>query len=344
MGASPFLSGNFSNPGPVVKFNIETLLQNHTTRPGGCMTFLKISRAALCGLVLTLSLALPGWARPASPVQDEAKVLSEATQTKIRQIDEEIYRATGKDLLVVTESALSSGTTQAEAEKIFSRERLNGVLILLVPSQKHLGIVPGRASEVLFPRSHLSDIRQRMLEPLRKGDYDNAVLEGAEDVRATFSGAASSRSSSVSTYHRSSYPAPMAQREHSWGLLSILFWVGGIFLVLMVLRAVFSAMSGSSAPYGGSYGAPMAMGGGGGSFLGNMAAGIGGAFLGNALYNSLFGHNQGSYYDYPAGGGYDSGVSSPTWTGDDGGIAGAGDYSDFGGGSDFGGSSGGDWT
>jgi len=288
----------------------------------------------LVSLVLLTATAVPAMARPSSAVQDNARVLSSDTVAQIQKIDDEIYRNTGKDLLVVTESSLS-GSPSDQAREIFQREKLNGMLIFVVPPQKKLGLVPGRSTAEIFPSSRLGEIRQAMLPDFRRNDFDAGVLTGARQIQSTFQGSALAKAP----------PGPLQRRQTSSGWGSWIYWGLGLGLAFLALRWIGGMMSSRPSNYGvpsGGYQNPGApMGGGGGGFLGNLAAGVGGALLGNTIYDAFTGrHNQ----SYPTSSSSDT---HSGWQSSDNGAIGGGDYSDFGGSDssagDWGGDGGGDW-
>ena len=326
----------------------------------------------LLGAALLAGSSFPALARPSSAVQDGANVLSKDTITKVQEMDDEIFRATGKDLLVVTKSTLD-GSPQSEADNIFRRENLNGMLIFMVPDKRELGLIPGQKTQMIFPKSRLSEIRESMKPSLRVKNYDKAIIDGAGGIRTTFFASAPAARQSVSARPANNVPvnnyrpAPQPQPADSGiGIVAIIFMLGafivGVMIIAAIVRAITGRGGGGSSPggewnssYGGQpQGYGVAPGGGGGpGLLGTLAAGIGGAVVGNAVYDA-FTHRNEPQVQNPSwgGGGYEQGgppaPSEPAWTGNDAGVAGSGDSSSWGdsgsaggGGGDSGG--GGDW-
>ncbi len=296
-------------------------------------------RKILLLLLLVSSVAL---ARPFVPVQDNADLLQPDTIARLEKINDELMRATGKNLLVVTQNGVT-GTPREKARDIFRAEGLNGVLLLILPDKKQLGVVPGKSTERLFPPERLGEIRESMLGHIRDGNFDSAVLQGAEATRTTLVAA-----------ERPTEAAPAERRSSGgWGLLG---WLPLLFLGLVAYTAFRwftrkpfygpqnqSGHSGNPAfPTGQqpAYGHPMGGGGfGGGGLFGSLAAGVGGALLGNAVYDAVTGRHAATP---PAA------ADSPSWTDSDAGALGGGDFGGWGGdaggmgGGDFGGS-GSDW-
>lgn len=282
-------------------------------------------KSLFSAFLLTAATVLPAAGRPGAAVQDQANILSPATVAQIERLDDEINRATGQDLLVVTEPTLS-GTLQEEANAIFRREGLKGMLILVVPDSKKLGLVPGRSAQTLFPSARLQQIRQSMLPDFRRGDYNAGIVSGATQVRDTFVQAPAG--------------ALAPTREEGSSSWSSWLWIGlallaGFFLIRwiasMFLGNPRGNYPGSSTGYPGGY--PGGYQGGG--FWSGLAGGIGGALLGNTLYDTFT-----NRHGHDAGGFTDSG-GPPTDAG-----AGVGDFSDWGdssaGAGDFG-DGGSDW-
>lgn len=292
-------------------------------------------RKILLLLLLVSSIAL---ARPFVPVQDNADLLQPDTIARLEKINDELMRDTGKNLLVVTQNGVT-GTPREKARDIFRAEGLNGVLLLILPDKKQLGVVPGQSTERLFPQDRLGQIRESMLTHIRKGNFDSAVLQGAEATRSTLLAA-----------ERPSTPtaaAPSTGRKSS-GLLGWLPLLFLGFLAFTVFRWFTrkryygpqnqAGYGNPGYPYGQqpAYGNPMGGGGfGGGGLFGSLAAGVGGALLGNAVYDAVTGGRS-----TPAAHA-DPAPDSPSWTDSDAGGMGGGDFGGWG--SDSGGMGGGDF-
>ena len=119
--------------------------------------------------------------------------------------------------------------------------------------------------------------------------------------------------------------------------MSIVVFAGIAFVVFLVVRGLFRAMTGGA---GGGYGAGAPGIGGGGGFMSTFISGMLGAAVGNAVYDSFFrGHSDShSGWDNSASAGepnHSSG-SQDDWSVNDGGSFGDSSPSDSGGG-DFGG-------
>jgi uncharacterized protein len=298
-----------------------------------------------------LLLLLPAVAREA--IIDEAKILDSRSMEQVQRLADDIQSNFGKDVVVVTVDRVE-GTPQQHAEKLFSQQNVNGVLIYVAPNQKQLGILPGRNTAQLFPRTVTGPIRESMLSRFRQNDYGGGIVEGVQRVRGVLANAPTKGAGAAAA-------PPVAERRSGGGggfflgllgLMPLLFLGLGAFLLFRMFRGArrlrqaypsdqhYPAGYGHGHGYGQGYGRhpyPVGAGGpmgGGGGFLSGMLGGLGGAMLGNAMYDHFRGGD--------AGGGMAAGSSDPGWGTSDAGSAGAGDFSDFGGGGgDFGG--GGEW-
>lgn len=308
-----------------------------------------MKRAWALVLLTWLLLLLPAFAREA--IIDEAKILDSRSMEQVQRLSDDIQSNFGKDVVVVTVDRVD-GTPQQHAEKLFAQQKVNGVLIYVAPNQKQLGILPGRNTAQLFPRTVTGPIRESMLSRFRQNDYSGGIVEGVQRVRSVFADAPSKGEGAGAV-------APAAERRGGGGggfflgllgLMPLLFLGLGAFLLFRMFRGARRLRQAYPADQhypGGSYGHGQGYGhgygrhpypvgaggpmGSGGGFLSGMLGGLGGAMLGNAMYDRFRGG------DAPAG------SSDPGWGASDAGSAGGGDFSDFGGGGgDFGGG-GGEW-
>lgn len=302
-------------------------------------------------LLLALLLPLGAWAAPAV-VLDEADILSAETEDRLRTIAEDIRAASGKDLLVVTVPRVV-GSPQEHADRLFRDHDLDGVLLYVAPQERQLGIVPGRQTQELFPRTKTGPIREEMLALFAEGDYDEGVLVGAREVRSVFGRAGSTAVLPGPGDAEGPAAAPAEPRSGGglgWAFLLIPLVLGGLVFLLVIGFVVGLArrMSGRRHSYAGRPGDPVpgagpytrhmgggpvygpgyggGFGSGGGGFWPSLFGGLGGAMAGHALYDWMT-------PDAPEAGAAPSDVG---WQGSDLGSAGGGDF----GGWDSGG---GDW-
>ncbi|MDQ2865865.1 MAG: TPM domain-containing protein [Candidatus Eremiobacteraeota bacterium] len=319
--------------------------------------------------------ALPAHAAT-SFVQDGAALFSPGTTSALESKIGAFNAQTGKQIVVVTVADLGGDTLQSAAQKVFSQQAINGVLIFIAKSDRKDIIVAGRATSAFFPAETTRSIRESMESQFRLGDYDGGITTAVNGTLDVFR-AHMSNAPNAAQPRGYAYPATTGRnyvQNQSGGHLSMIWWLIIIAVGFLVLRSIMRAMSGPrymggpgpggvpmSGPgmggpgYGGGYG----YGGGGGGFWSGLLGGLGGAWLGNEMFR---GNSGGSIVDPNAGGNVVAGDQGGGWGGGDSagwgsdggqadmGNSSAGDFSgggfgggDAGGGFGGGGDSGGGW-
>ncbi|MDP9025294.1 MAG: TPM domain-containing protein, partial [Candidatus Eremiobacteraeota bacterium] len=232
-------------------------------------------------------------------VQDGAALFSPDTVTQLNTKIGAFNAQTGKAIVVVTVPSLGTDTLQSGAQKIFSEQNINGVLIFISKSDRKDIIVPGRATSAFFPAETTQSIRQSMESQFKLGDFDGgitAAVNGTLDVfRAHMNG-----SNNVPS-RGNAYPIATHRTyvQHRSGGLSMFWWIIIIVFGFFILRSIMRAASGprymggpqagpGGMPMGGpGYGGPGYGGyGGGGGFWSGLLGGLGGAWLGNEMFRN----------------------------------------------------------
>ena len=325
--------------------------------------------------------ALPAGAAT-SFIQDGANMFSPGTVSQLNGEIANFNAQTNKQIVVVTVPSLGGETLQDAAQKVFSEQQVNGILIFIAKDDRKDIIVPGRATAAFFPPETLRSIRQSMEAQFKNEDFDGGITTAVNSTldifRAHLQSAPSARG--ATSYN---YPATTrggyAQRYNSGVHISMFWWILIIVVGFLIIRSIMRAASGprsyggpvgpGGAPmggpgygpgYGGGYG-PGYYGGGGGGFWSGLLGGLGGAFLGNELFgnrggNTYIEQQPGGVTPADQGGGWGGGADQSGWGSDAGqadmGGASSGDWSgggfgdSGGGGGDFGGGggdSGGGW-
>ncbi len=118
-------------------------------------------------------------------VYDEAGVISRDTSNYIIQTNEQLYSSTGSQIVVAVVNSLQNRTEQEYANKLFrewgigSKDKNNGVLILVAPNEKRLWIEVGYGLEGALPDGKVGEIRDNQIFPyFRDGDFDTGILNG----------------------------------------------------------------------------------------------------------------------------------------------------------------------
>ncbi len=149
----------------------------------------------LCMLILILNitsyaaeLALP---RPTSDfyVYDESNILNKEAKEYIIKTNEELYKKTGAQIVVVTIDSLENADINEYAVKLFeewgigSREYDNGVLMLIVTEERQIWIEVGYGLEGALPDSRVGNIIEDSILPyFREGEYSDGIISGFNDI------------------------------------------------------------------------------------------------------------------------------------------------------------------
>jgi uncharacterized membrane protein YgcG len=272
--------------------------------------------------------------------------------------------STGKEIVVVTVPSLNGETVANAAQKVFSEQNVNGVLIFIAKDDRQDIIIPGNDTAQFFPIATNQSIRTSMESQFKNGDFDGGITTAVGGVLDVFRAHQNTGGAPQSNSY--AYPAAATTSRHivrSGVHFSMFMWI--IFLVIgwLVIRSIFRATCGpryyggggpgmAGPGYGGpGYGGygPGYYGGGGGGFWSGLLGGLGGAWLGN----EMFGNRGTTIIDDNSGGNIVNADQGGSWGGNSGGWGndsgqadmGASSSGDFSGGGfgDFGGGGGGDF-
>lgn len=143
--------------------------------------------------VLTLSAALPS--KPSGFVTDDAGVLSPAEEQRLEALLSDLERATSHEVAVVTVRSLDGRPIEDAAVELFQawgigkRDRDNGVLFLVAPTERRMRIEVGYGLEDVLPDGKAGRIRdEHVLPPFRAGNVSGGVVGGAEAIVAALRG------------------------------------------------------------------------------------------------------------------------------------------------------------
>lgn len=310
---------------------------------------------ALAGLV-SLALSAPALASPY--VQDNAKMFSAETISKIEAQSQKLDADLGKTVTVVTVDSINGAPIDQAAAAEAKAQALNGAIIYIAKDDRRLSIAYGPNTIRIFPPSVQQSIKQDLRSAFRRGDFDGGIVQAVNRI----AGVMESGGRAAAARAPAEQPAPAAnlpaqdRQGNSGGGVSWMWWVVGIIVLILILRAVgrrqqAQAPPGQQYPPGayppGSYppgGYPPGAGGGGSGFLPGLLGGAAGAFVGSELAQGFNRGNQGQ-----SGVGADPAAAAPDpgagWQADDagGGFTDSGGGGDFGGGDAGGGGDGGGW-
>ncbi len=122
-------------------------------------------------------------------VYDEANIIDKEIEDYIIDINEDLYKKTGAQIVVATIKSLedmdinSYATALFEKWKIGSREYDNGMLFLIAPNDRELWIEVGYGLGGPFPDSKVKRIINSYILPyFQEEEYSNGVIAGFDQI------------------------------------------------------------------------------------------------------------------------------------------------------------------
>ncbi|KAF0132685.1 MAG: hypothetical protein FD145_1597 [Candidatus Saganbacteria bacterium] len=245
-------------------------------------------------------------------VNDFSNVIEPATEQKIDAVCRELKNATGAELAVITVNTTKPLDPKTYAVNLFKKWGIgqkgkdNGILLLLAISERRVEIEVGYGLEGAINDAQAGEIIDaKMIQPLSKGDYSTAMLNGASATAKRI----------IDKYN--GVESKQSQGDSSPDLYFILILV---LMILPIILFKFGFGKATSVILGGALGY---------YFIGGMAGIIIGAVVA-FLLGSGGGIMKGGSF---GGGGFGGGFGG-------GGFSGGGGFGGFGGGRSGGGGSG----
>lgn len=238
-------------------------------------------------LFLPLAFSQPGEIR--TFVNDYAEILTPAQEQELASLLLEISNSGAAEYVVVTVSSLEGESLESYSlrlaqEKIGSKEKNNGLLLLVAVEDREYRFEVGRGLEGVLNDAKIGRIGRTYLVPyFRKGNYDQGILEASKSVKSIL------LQEAESSYYLRDEEASTGGWSNT--LVNLLLIAGFFFVVLIIIvisrmrKGRYSAagyydrrrrrfgrgrFGGGSSPGGGSSS-------GGGSFGGGGRFGGGGA-------------------------------------------------------------------
>lgn len=121
-------------------------------------------------------------------VYDEGNILDDNLKKYIVDVNEELYKKTGAQIVVVDLKSLKGNNLEQTATDLFRNWGIgskddNGVLLLIVLDEKLIRIEVGYGLEGAIPDSKAGSILDNYIEPyFKKGDYNNGVYNGFNEI------------------------------------------------------------------------------------------------------------------------------------------------------------------
>jgi uncharacterized protein len=132
--------------------------------------------------------ALPA-AEPGRRVYDFANVIADADRRTLADEIAAVEQATSAQVAVVTVTSLERHTVEEYANHLFNawglgdRDRHNGVLLLVAPTERRTRIEVGWGLEPLLPDELCGDIlAERVIPRFKTGDYSAGIVDGTREI------------------------------------------------------------------------------------------------------------------------------------------------------------------
>ncbi len=127
--------------------------------------------------------------RPVGPVNDFANVLSSSARTRLESLLKSLEDETSAEIAVVTIGSLGGISIEEYATRLFREWGIgqaaldNGVLVLVVPTEREMRIEVGYGLEPVLPDGLASAIiREDFLPSFREGNFEGGILRGVGRV------------------------------------------------------------------------------------------------------------------------------------------------------------------
>lgn len=250
------------------------------------MTLPRLFAAPLCALMLLVGLGASAFQVPSltGPVVDEAGVLNGQTVSKLSGLLQRINQRGTVQLQVLTLSSLQGDVIEnvsiqvVDAWKLGTAKGDNGVLFLIVPSEKKMRIEVGQGLEGDLPDVIAKRIIADVVAPyFREGLYNEGITAGVIEIL---------RHTDAKAIGEEAPPPPAREKKKSG-----LFWFILIIFLLLLKQILFGGGGGGGRGFGGRrglggfYGGGFGGGGFGGSSGGGWSGG-GGGFSGGGASGS----------------------------------------------------------
>lgn len=243
----------------------------------------KLSSIILLILVLLSTSTFAASAKLPEPsydfyVYDGANIIDSDVESYIINVNKELYKKTGAQVVVATVNSLdnidinSYATSLYEKWKIGSREYDNGILLLIAPNDRNLWIETGYGLEGQFPAVKVKRIIDNYIIPyFAEEEYSNGVVAGFNQILEGVEGEYNI------TLTKSTVVDDPYNSNNQTSVFNPLMIIGIIIFVFIDIKffrgmIIYSLLRGFGRGGGGGYG-----GRGGGSSGGGGRSGGGGA-------------------------------------------------------------------
>lgn len=241
-------------------------------------------------------------------IEDGGHFFSPSAISEGERVIDEINRLTQphKEVLVKTVPSWT-GNPVAEAERVFSTRRLDGVLVFLVKKPHRIVVTVGKQTERAF--TNKEGVKTAFLEKFKQKDFDGGLLAGLGVLRQDLVAGFPQASQSPTVYKE-------AEGNGIHWIWFLLIGAVGVFILVRLLtpRTPTYSRGPDGQPIYNDYG------GGGGGFGRSFLGGIFGAVAGSWLYDRFTGNDHNTYAGSNHDNYRDSGSSTDLSRTDDGAV------------------------
>ena len=145
--------------------------------------------AVLALVAATSAASAQDLPKPTGRINDFAGVLDESSKTQLDALLETLEKDTTAEVGVVTLESLDGANVEDYATKLFNawgigqKEKDNGVLVLVVPSERVMRIEVGYGLEGILPDGLAGAVmRESFLPSFRDNDYQRGIVTGVRRV------------------------------------------------------------------------------------------------------------------------------------------------------------------
>ena len=219
-----------------------------------------------------------------APITDEAGILSPSTTSRLNELLKTLRDSGGSQIAVLILATLNgapienAGIKITDAWKLGRKGKDDGVLLLIVPSERKLRIEVGRGREGDLTDAYSKRIISEVIAPAFKAkDYDRGVIDGVVAIISVTDPEFNLENAGATRVHMR---GRNAQKEGMGLLRSLLFIIVIVIFLFSQLLRMFGLNRGSGYGRGGYGGGGFGGGGYGGGGGGGGFGGGGGGFGG----------------------------------------------------------------
>jgi uncharacterized protein len=240
-------------------------------------------------LVLLSLLLLPAFALDfpslSGRVVDEANVLDPAARAALTDKLAALEAKTTDQLVVVTLKSLQGtsiedfGVQLGRRWQIGQKDKNNGVLLIVVPSERQVRIEVGYGLEgTLTDAVSRLIIENAIIPRLRANDIPGGIARGVDDIISVLTGDAEEWKQRAAQRPDTISSSPSTQSDSVWPIVIVVLIVVGVIILCYLwagafCEVVFQILSVIASSSGGSSSSSGGFSGGGGSFGGGGASG-----------------------------------------------------------------------